>query len=366
MALADMDGDDDLDLFIGGRCAPGRYPEPVASSIWLNDQGTLAPGGSINDPLRAVGLVSGATFVDVDGDGRPDLLLATEWGPIRLFLNQGGRLVEATDAWGLGGMTGWWTSVTAGDFDGDGRPDLACGNWGRNSIYEIYQPSPVRVVYGDWNGDNILELIECWRSDGNWLPVRDRTWLARALPDLGSRFPTHLGFAQATLGGLLPPNCEKSPSLEAAHLASVVFLNRGSRFEQVPLPHDTQLSPVFAVNVGDFDGDGIEDIFLGQNFFGSASDLSRDDGGRGGWLHGTGQGRFEARDASISGIRILGEQRGAALADFNHDGRVDLAVSQNGEATKLYLNRRGKRGLRVVLHGPRANPDGIGAQMRVV
>src|SRR5437870_5924243 len=40
-----------------------------------------------------------------------------------------------------------------------------------------------------------------------------------------------------------------------------------------------------------------------------------------------------------------------ALADFNHDGRVDVAVSQNGAATKLYLNQGAKRGLRVVLHG---------------
>lgn len=366
MALADVDGDGGLDLFMGGRCAPGRYPEPVASAIWLNDQGKLVPGGAINEPFRAVGLVSGATFADLDGDGDPDLALATEWGPVRVFRNQSGRFEDVTLSWGLATMTGWWTSVAAGDFDGDGRPDLACGNWGRNSIYELYQPTTLRLYYGDWNGDGVIEMIEAWQSSGQWLPVHDRTWLERGLPDLASRFPTHRSFAEATLREILPPNQENSAYLEAAQLASMVFLNHGGRFEPVPLPREAQLAPVFAVNVADFDGDGIEDLFLGQNFFGSASDLTRDDSGRGLWLRGTGEGRFEAVKASASGIVILGEQRAAAVADFNHDGRVDLAVSQNGGPTRLYVNRGGKRGLRVSLHGPPANPDGIGAEMRIV
>ncbi len=366
MAMADVDGDGDLDVFVGGRCAPGRYPEPVASSIWLNDRGTLVPGGLINEPFRTVGLASGATFADLDGDGDPDLALATEWGPVRLFLNQAGRYQEATESCGLVNVTGWWTSVAAGDFDGDGRVDLACGNRGRNSVYELYQPTTLRLYYGDWNGDNVVEMIEAWQDRGQWLPTRDRTWLERGLPELASRFPTHQAFAEATLREILPPGQADAPHLEAADLASMVFLNRGARFEPVPLPREAQLAPVFAVNVADFDGDGIEDLFLGQNSFGSASDLSRDDGGRGLWLRGRENGRFEAMNSSASGIAILGEQRGAAVADFNHDGRVDLAVSQNGGPTRLYLNRGGRRGLRVSLHGPPANPDGIGAQMRVV
>jgi hypothetical protein len=159
--------------------------------------------------------------------------------------------------------------------------------------------------------------------------------------------------------------------LEVTELRSGVFLNRGSHFEWAPLPREAQLSPVLSINVGDFDGDGVEDLFLTQNAFSavpenlSGESLSRDDSGRGLWLHGSGRGTFTATDGSITGIKVYGEQRGAALADFNHDGRVDLSVSQNNGATRLYVNESSKRGLRVTLQGAVGNPEAVGAQMRV-
>jgi hypothetical protein len=302
----------------------------------------------------------------LDGDGTPDLALATEWGPVRVFRNRQGRFEEMTEAWGLAKLTGWWTSVTAGDFDGDGRLDLAGGNWGQNSVYQLHQPATLRLYHGDWVGDGVVRMVEAWQSGTNWLPVHDRLWLARGFPALGIHFPTHEAFSRATIRDLLGPAHEQAAFLEAVNLASVIFLNRGARFEAVPLPREAQLAPVFSINLSDVNGDGIEDLFLSQNFFGGASDMSRDDAGRGLWLQGTGSGTFSALDASVSGIQVIGEQRGAALADFNHDGRVDLAVSQNNAPTRLYVNQTGKRGLRVVLAGPPANPDGVGTQMRVL
>ena len=360
LALADIDGDGDLDLLAGGRFRPGRYPEPVASKIWLNNNGVLQPSAPWSAPFESLGLVSGATFCDLDGDGDPDLALAIEWGPLRIFRNDQGRFTP----WplGLDRFGGWWTSVTAGDFDGDGRLDLAAGNWGRNSLYELCQPGPVRLFYGDWNEDGNIEIIEAWLGSGQWLPARNRPWLTRAFPDLTQRIPAHEAYGRSTVRDILLHHFDSAKTVEVTCLESAVFLNRGSNFAIIPLPREAQLSPAFAVNAGDFDGDGIEDLFLSQNFFGSGSDTTRDDGGRGLWLKGRGDGTFGAAE---TGIKILGEQRGAALADLDQDGRIDLAVAQNNGPMRLYLNRGAKRGLRVVLRGPPGNPEAVGAQLRI-
>ena len=366
LVAADFDNDGDLDLFVGGRVRPGRYPEAVSSSIWLNEQGLLQRSASLSQPFASLGMVSGAVSSDLDGDGRPDLALAMDWGPVRVFHNAGGRFEEVTTKVGLSEAQGWWTSISTGDFDGDGRLDLVAGNWGANSSYALYQPTRLRLYYADWNGDGNLETIEAWQSNDRWLPIRNRLWLGRGMPELPQQFPTHEAFSKATVQDVMGARYDQAGFVAANDLQSCVFLNRGSRFERVPLPFEAQLTPVFAVNVGDFDGDGIEDLILSQNFFGSASDLTRDDAGCALWLRGRGDGHFTPVSTVASGIRVYGEQRAAALADFNHDGRMDVAITQNNGPTRLYLNQHGKKGLRVVLHGPAANPDAIGAQLRVL
>jgi hypothetical protein len=125
------------------------------------------------------------------------------------------------------------------------------------------------------------------------------------------------------------------------------------------------MAPAFAACVGDFDGDGFDDLFLSQNFFQVTNPISRDDAGRGLWLQGNGKGQFRALDGNESGVKVYGEQRGAALCDFDHDGRIDLVVSQNNSMTKLFHNGSGHRCLRVRLKGPEQNPAGIGAIIRV-
>src|SRR6267142_3118834 len=152
---------------------------------------------------------------------------------------------------------------------------------------------------------------------------------------------------------------------EANRLESTVFLNRGDKLEARLMPPEAQFAPAFAVVVADYDGDGYEDVFISQNFFAEGPETSRCDAGRGLWLKGDGHGGLRAVPGPESGVLVYGEQRGAAAADFDGDGRIDLVVTQNAAQTRLFRNLRGKPGLRVRLKGPSGNPFGFGAQMRL-
>ncbi len=143
-------------------------------------------------------------------------------------------------------------------------------------------------------------------------------------------------------------------------------LERDGRYEVIPLPAEAQLAPAFGVVVADADGDGKEDIFLAQNFFATDEDTPRYDAGRGLWLRGDGAGGLEPVPGAVSGIAVYGDQRSAAVADYDGDGRVDLVIGQNGAETRLYQNVGTRPGLRVRLRGLAGNASGIGAVARVV
>jgi enediyne biosynthesis protein E4 len=365
LALADVDLDGRLDLFVGGRVVAGRYPEPADSLLLRNDQGRLVPLVRWDK----LGLVSGAVFSDLDRDGWPDLVLACEWGPIRVFRNESGTAFRETTAdWGLDRYTGWWRGVATGDFDGDGRPDIVASNWGLNSRYRASPEVPERLYYGDLDGDYVVELIET-RPDpatGTEFPTRGLRMVGIALPwlrdQIGGSYET---YGKSSLAQLYGRALQSLPRLEATTLASMVFLNRGDRFEARPLPEEAQWSAAFAVCVGDFDGDGREDVFLSQNFFGMPPDGVRQDSGLGLWLRGDGRGGFQAVSVLESGVRVYGGQRGAALADYDGDGRVDLVVAQNSQPAKLFRNARARPGLRVRLEGAPGNRSALGAELRV-
>ena len=367
LALADIDGDGALDLFAGGRVVPGRYGEPASSKIFRGGKQGFVFDEANSKRLAQAGMVSGAVFSDLDGDGWPDLVLACDWGPLRCFHNDHGNLTDVSDQLGLAQFKGWWNGVTAGDFDGDGRIDLVASNWGRNSKYQSFRSQPLRLFCSDLADAGPFAALETYFDPPTRkiVPWCGMATAVRALPWLQERFGTHAAFGAANIAELLGEPGKGAKILEAGWLESAVFLNRGNHFTPVVLPGEAQFAPAFGVSVADVDGDGKEDIFLSQNFFATDGDTSRYDAGRGLWLKGDGQGGFVPLSGQQSGVKVYGEQRGCALADYDGDGRVDLVVTQNGAETRLYHNIGAKPGLRVRLVGPSGNPQAIGACARL-
>ena len=367
LALGDVDGDGILDLFVGARVRPGAWPMPARSRLLRGSAtGEFVPDPVNDASMRFLGLVSGATFADINGDGRADLVVTSEWGPVRVLLNESGRLIDATERLGMSQVTSRWNGVTAGDFDGDGRLDLVATSWGRNVPWRATPERPLKLLVGDFGTGIGVLLVQDDSATRREMPLESFSRLGVAMPSVRERIASYTDFSRSDAATVLGPFAARAKRVGATTLENTLFLNRGARMEAHALPSTAQLAPAMSAVVADFDGDGREDLFLGQNFFPTDIGTLRFDAGAGLVLIGDGAGGFTARSVMQSGVSVLGDQRGAAAADYDGDGRVDLAVSQNGAATRLFHNTGGAPGLRVHLDAGPGNPRGIGTQLRVV
>ncbi|HEV8509096.1 MAG TPA: FG-GAP-like repeat-containing protein [Gemmatimonadales bacterium] len=366
LALADYDGDGDLDLFVGARIYPAGYPLSPSSRLYVNTYGGFALDSANSRLLDKLGMVSAALFSDIDGDGDPDLLVAIEWGKVRIFRNERGRFTP-TDVAGLSESHSRWNGLATGDLDGDGRLDIVATSWGRNTDDPATAARPLLLYVGFFTGRGRPDILLA-QHDPRIQAVAPLTTfdrLTEAFPGATNRIRSFSAYADARIEDVLGPAAAGVTTLGATTLEHIVFFNRGDRFEARPLPPEAQLAPAYYAGIADFNGDGNEDLVLSQNFFATEIGTPRFDAGRGLLLLGDGTGQLEPVPGQRAGLFVYGEQRGAAYADFDGDGRLDLAVSQNGARTRLFRNVGGTPGLRVRLVGPAANPTAVGAQMRL-
>jgi hypothetical protein len=329
LAAADYDEDGDVDLFIGGRIIKGKYPQNASSRLSKNVDSHFVLDKKNSKLLKNIGLVTQAVFTDYNQDGWPDLLISTAWGSLKLFKNNHGRFQNVTKEVGLSKYKGWWNGVATGDFNNDGYPDIVATNWGINSRYQLSPGHPMRMYYGYMDADHTMDIIQANydNSMGTYVPIRSLHYYMGFKPMI-YRVKSYRDYAHSSLRQIIGPVLQSIPYKQINTLRSMVFINKsGRQFAAHSLPRAAQLTANFDASVADYNNDGNEDIFLSQNFFEMPPGNARLDGGRGLWLKGDGKGQFVTVSGQKSGIKIYGEQRGAALGDFNGDGKIDLAVS---------------------------------------
>ena len=287
--------------------------------------------------------------------------------PVRLLRNDRGRFADITAEVGLHERTGRWNGVSAGDFDGDGLPDLVAISWGDNTEYRATAEAPLELFFGDVDLNGTLDLVEAQRDVrlGAMAPLAALGRLAEHIPPVGARMPTRAAYAEADVGEALGTWPEGR--LAAAELRHLVFLNRGGT-ASMPSRCRRRRNARRRSDCSSPTRTRTGARICSCRRTSSPPTRTRPATTRVaacGW-RGDGSGGFRALPGRESGVAAYGDQRGAAAADVDGDGRLDFVLGVNGGAARLFRGTGTPPGLRVRIAGPDRNRYGIGAVLRVV
>jgi hypothetical protein len=335
----DFDNDGDLDLFIGGRQVPGKYPFPARS--WILENRSV--NGVVNfadvtkdiapDLLNA-GMVTSAFCSDIDNDHWTDLVIAGEWMPVCIFKNIHGKFNKTS----IGGTKGWWFSIAGADLDKDGDIDLVAGNLGLNCRYQASREKTFDVYAADFDKDGKWDIVLSYYQRDKQFPLRDRDSFIRQNPGLANKFPTYEEFGKATVSDIFTQKAlDESLHLQAETFASCYFENDGKgNFNLHAFPNEAQLSSINGMIIDDFNKDGNLDILAAGNLFNMEVVTPRNDGGVGVFLKGDGKGGFDVIPSRLSGFFVPGEVKALSMIHLN-DGDKDKAVLVGNNNGRLQI-----------------------------
>lgn len=335
---ADYDKDGDLDLFVGGRLIPGRYPFSPKSYILRNDQGKFTDvTNELCGFLNEAGLVTAADWVDFNGDGSMDLVVVGEWTSINMFENKDGKF-ELLDNDLLAKQIGWWSSLHASDIDGDGDIDFLVGNLGLNYKYKADFEEPFHIYCHDFDNSGSLDIVLGYYNQGSCYPVRGRTCSSQQMPFIKKKFGTYKDFSRATVSDIYGEKLDKALHYAATNFASVYIRNEGNgKFSIEKLPVEVQLSSVNGIVKADFNGDGKDEYAMAGNLFQAEVETPRNDASVGRILKFSSEG-FKAVAVPEAGLYVPGDVKDLKLI-WMANGSNALLVANNDSGLQLFKTK---------------------------
>jgi len=337
VTAGDIDGDGDLDLFVGARSIPWRYGIDPSSQLLLNDGRGHFTDIVANAPgLKAIGMVTDALWHDIDGDRKLDLIVVGEWMPVVVYRNRGAGKFERLMAKGLEKSDGWWTRIIAADLDGDGRSEFVLGNFGRNIRLHASANEPLTMIVKDFDKNDFVEQVIGMYNGGKQYPLVLRDDLIKAVPPWKARFLNFKDYALKTLDDVVPAAERSDAIVKQVYRFESAVLRRSAdgAFAFEPLPLEAQMAPVFGLAARDVNGDGRQDVLLAGNFDGVKPEFGRMAASDGLVLLGGEKGPITALRPAESGFRVPGQARGIATCRTKRG--MQVIVARNNAAPLVF------------------------------
>lgn len=340
--VADFDLDGDLDIVVGGRVVPGQYPKAPASFLLMNNNGVFKDvTRDMAIGLSEIGMITDLKFTDYDHDSDLDILIVGEWMGITFFENNNGKFALSNVNPKLQNMSGWWQSISTGDFDNDGDTDYVLGNIGKNNKYHPAPDNPLHIYYNDFDGNGKGDIVLSKKEETVHYPIRGRECSSAQMPFIEDKFPNYESFATASMDEIYGENELKSSlHYQAMEFQSCVIINQGNgKFSVKYLPNMAQLSPLMDIELLDINGDGNLDILAAGNFYETETETIRYDAGSGICLLGDGNGKFEPLTVNESGVYLKNNVRDLKVIELS-DGTKGVIVANNGDQVQLLVTKR--------------------------
>lgn len=313
IAVADFNGDGKIDIFNGGFCVPGKYPEASGSQVLINDgKGTFKKDDTWTNKFNPHNLITSAAAADIDKDGKQDLVITGHWMGVEMWMNKGNRF-ERDSSTAAMNEHGMYNNVTLADADGDGDLDILAGNQGLNNQYKTTEAEPMELFYGDFDGNGTTEPVISYYIDHKAWPIYSRDDLVQQIPSYNKKFLYYADYAKADINDVLGDKIKTAQRYYASQMATVWFENKNGKFVAHRLPKEAQWYPVYSISV--VQRDSAVNIILAGNQSYSRIKFGAYGAGKGTVFESNREGGpFKLVQTPYSAINISGDVRNAVVA----------------------------------------------------